>query len=259
MTRSDDLRAVAERVTERLPGHVTDVVLTGSTSRGVADELSDVELLVISETLPDPVPLEDVESWSPPVEGAHWFGGWAEGEFVELVVWTPAYAEERVRAIAAGEIVEHGRLRSAETIVNGIPLRGGRHAGWVARLARYPDGLAAAIVDDSALDWLDRANAYRALLREGDALVLAKRLVDDAQRILRVVYALNETWEPDWKRLAVGVAPLAVAPERLAERVDAAIRTLDLGAMRALAAEALALAPQTETTRRARELLLEPL
>lgn len=257
--RSEKLREVAERVTGRLPGHVTDVVLTGSTSRGVADEHSDVELLAISEALPDSVPLENADSWAPPVEGAHWFCGWSEGEFVELVFWTPAYAEERVRAIAAGEIVEHGRLRSAEMIVNGIPLRGERHREWVARLSRYPDGLAAAIVEEIALDWLDPLSSYRALLREGDALVRAQRLIQDAQGILRIVFALNGAWEPDWKRLALLVEPLAVKPERLAGRIDAAIRALDLQAMRMLAAEALALAPETETTRQARELLLEPL
>jgi hypothetical protein len=259
--RSRELRALAERVAGALPETVSDAVLTGSTSRGVADEHSDVELLAIAETLPelDALPLEDAQSWSPPVEGAHWFGGRFDGEFVELVFWTPAYAEERVRAISAGEIVEHGRLRSAEMIANGVALRGRRHAEWVARLERYPDGLAAAIVEDVALDWFDPTSSYRALLREGDALVLAQRLVEDAQRILRLVFALNEEWEPDWKRVAGRVESLRVKPERVAERIDAAIRALDLAAMRALAAEALALAAETETTRRACELLLEEL
>jgi hypothetical protein len=74
-----------------------------------------------------------------------------------------------------------------------------------------------------------------------------------------VVFAVNETWEPGWKRLPARLEPLARQPERLAERLDAAIRALDLQGMRALAAETLALAPETEKTRRARELLLEPL
>lgn len=59
--------------------------------------------------------------------------------------------------------------------------------------------------------------------------------------------------------LAHGVEPLAVKPERFAERIDAAIHTLDLQALRALAAETLALAPQTDKTRLALERLLERL
>lgn len=259
MTRTDELRAVAARVEAELPPAVTDVVLTGSTSRAVADELSDVELLVVSDRLPDSLPLEDLEEWSPGVDGAHWFGGFVDRELVELIWWTPAYAEERVRAIAAGEIVDHARLRTAEAIVNGIALRGARHADWVATLERYPDGLAQAIVEDVVPDWLDPVRSYRSLLRDGDALMLARRLVEDAERILRLVFALNEEWEPGWKRVRSRLEPLPVQPERLGERIDAAIRALDLRAMRTLAAEALALAPETARTRKARGLLLEPL
>jgi nucleotidyltransferase-like protein len=257
--RSARLRAVAERVAMLLPGHVEDVVLTGSTSRETADELSDVELLVISETLPEELPLDELQTWSPGVEGALWFGGLFEGEYVELVWWTPAYVEDRVAGLAAGRFVDHQRLRTAEAIVNGIPLRGDRHVGWCARLASYPKGLAAAIVDDVADTWIEPVRSQTSLHRPGDSLVLAERLIDDAQRLLQVVFALNETWEPGWKRLPARLEPLTVKPERLAERIDAAIRALDLQAMRSLAAEALALAPQTEKTRRARELLLEPL
>ena len=189
--RSETLRARAERVAALLPPPVEDVVLTGSTARGMADELSDVELLVISDALPEQLPFDDRQSWSPGVEGAMWYGGLFEGETVELVWWTPAYAEERVRAIAAGEVVDHARLRTAEAIVHGIPLRGERHAGWAARLSRYPDGLAARIVDDVADEWIDRVDSQRSNLRTGDALVLAQALVVAAEGILRVVFALN--------------------------------------------------------------------
>jgi hypothetical protein len=257
--RSEALRAVAARVAERLPGHVTDIVLTGSSSRGSADDMSDIDVLVISETRPEELPLYDLQTWSPGVEGAHWFGGLFEGEYVELVWWTPAYLEERVAGLAAGKFVDHQRLKTAEAILNGIPLRGDRHAEWCARLGRYPEGLAAAIVDDAADTWIEPVRSQNALFRPGDSLMLAERLVDDAHRILQVVYALNEEWEPGWKRLPARLEHLAVKPDRLAERIDAALRSFDLQAMRALAAEALALAPETEKTRRARELLLEPL
>jgi hypothetical protein len=257
--RSGRLHALAVRVADGLPGHVTDVVLTGSTSRGIADELSDVELLVISEPLPKELPLEDVQSWTPGIEGSMWFGGYAEGEKVELVWWTPGFVEERVRAIAAGEIVDHARLRTAEAITNGIPLHGKRHAEWATRLARYPDGLTAKIVDDVADEWIDPVSSQRSNLRPGDALVLAQALVAAAEGILRIVFALNEEWVPSWKRLGNRLEPLPVKPNLLAERIDAAIRALDLHALRDLAAETLELAPETEKTREARRHLREPL
>jgi predicted nucleotidyltransferase len=257
--RSETLRALAERVAEQLPGHVEDIVLTGSVARRVADELSDVELLVISATLPGELPLEEVQSWADRDEGAWWYGGIRDGVKIELVWWTPEFAEERVRAIAAGEIVDHARLRTAEALVNGIPLRGKRHADWIARLDRYPEGLAARIVDDATDDWIDWLRSQRTNLRPGDALVLAQAVTGTAERILRVVFALNEEWEPGWKRLPQRVEPLRVKPDRLAERIDAAVRALDLQGLRALASETLELAPQTDKARLARERLLEPL
>lgn len=257
--RSQKLRESAERVAALLPPTAEDVVLTGSTARGMADELSDIELLVISAELPDELPLDDRQSWSPGIDGAMWYGGSFEGEEVELIWWMPGYVEERVRTIAAGEIVDHARLRTAEAIVNGISLRGRRHADFCARLAHYPDGLAARIVDDVTDEWVDWVDSQRTNLRAGDALVLAQALVATAEGILRVLFALNEEWEPGWKRLAARIEPLAVKPDRLAERIDAAMRDLDLQAMRALAAETLALAPQDDKSRQAQERLLEPL
>ncbi len=46
--RTHQLRAVAERIASALPPVVEEVVLTGSVSRGVADDLSDIEMLVVT-------------------------------------------------------------------------------------------------------------------------------------------------------------------------------------------------------------------
>jgi predicted nucleotidyltransferase len=47
--RNRQLRAVAQRVADALPFDVVEeVVLTGSVSRGVADEVSDIEMLVVT-------------------------------------------------------------------------------------------------------------------------------------------------------------------------------------------------------------------
>lgn len=240
MTRSDDLLEIARRVEAELPATATDVVLTGSTSRGVADELSDVELLVVAAELPETLPLEDLDTWSPPDGPAHWFGGLFEGEFVELIWWPAAYADERVRAMAAGEIVDHARLRTAEAIVNGIPLRGDGHARWTAQLAVYPDGLAEKIVADAAATFRDTDGQVRSVQRPGDALVLAQKVTEYAEDVLRLVFARNREWEPGWKRLPERLEPLSVQPRDLARRLDAAVRALDLAALADLAEEALA-------------------
>jgi hypothetical protein len=220
---------------------VTDVVLTGSASRGVADAVSDVELLVISAQPPGHLPLEDLDCWDPPVAGATWRGGFFDGEFVELIWWTPDHVEERVRAIVAGEILDHARLRTAEAITSGIALRGAAHARWVTQLGVYPDGLADRIIADAAATFRDTDAQRRSVQRPGDALVLAQKVVEYAEDLLRIVFARNRVWEPEWKRIALRLEPLAVKPDRLAVRLDAAVRALDLERLHVLAQEALAL------------------
>ena len=72
--------------------------------------------------------------------------------------------------------------------------------------------------------------------------------------MLRIVFALNRAWEPDWKRLPEIVAPLAVKPERLAERIDEALREVDIVSARELVRDTLALAPDLPRVVQAREL-----
>ncbi len=50
----------------------------------------------------------------------------------------------------------------------------------------------------------------------------------DIHRILRITFAINRVWEPDWKRLSTIMKNLELKPERLAERVDAIFSTSEL-------------------------------
>ena len=59
-------------------------------------------------------------------------------------------------------------------------------------------------------------------------------------------------WEPGWKRLAKALEPLAITPDRLAERIDDALRSCDLRAMRELVRDTLVLAPDLPAVVRAR-------
>jgi hypothetical protein len=159
--RSLELQALAERLAGGVSPEIEEVLLTGSVSRGVADEDSDGEL---------------------PERDGWWLGGTIEGEFFELAAW------------------------------------------------------------------------IRGLLRAGGRLELTKRLVDDLDNVLRIVFALNRAWEPGRKRLPELVAPLAVKPDRLAERVDEALVEVDIVAARRLVRDTRALAPDLPRVAQAREL-----
>ena len=46
--KTAELRAVAQRMADTLPRDIEEVVLTGSVSRGVADDVSDIEMLIVT-------------------------------------------------------------------------------------------------------------------------------------------------------------------------------------------------------------------
>jgi hypothetical protein len=260
--RTLELRALAERIAAALPPVVEEVVLTGSVSRGIADELSDVEMLVVTGERLElaecfdharKAGLEGLDTWGPQGGETSRVFGYLEGVPIELVWWSRDFAETAVAAVLAS-----APSGSADALVNGVSLRTvGLLEGWQGRLRDYPEALAAARIEDAALTWGGYAPAgMLTIVRPGERLSFVERVLDDVLRVLRIVYALNRVWEPTTKRLAARVEALPVKPEGLAERVEEVLTEPD--ALRAamvlseLQADTLALAPSGPNVDRAR-------
>jgi Nucleotidyltransferase domain len=267
--RSSELRQLAQRIADALPSVVQEVVLTGSVSRGVADEVSDIEMLVVTE---EPLELETcfehaaaaglerLDTWGPQGTPTSRVFGYCDGVPIELVWWPHGFAESSVAALLTGP--ESG---SADALANGVSLRTmGLLARWQELLREYPDELSAARIEDAALTWGGyAAEGMLTLTRPGERLVLAERMVDDATRVLRIVYALNGIWLPTTKRVAARVEGLAVKPERLAERIEEALTEPDpfraLLLLNELQLETVELAPSGPNVDRARVWLAQVL
>jgi hypothetical protein len=265
--RTRELRRVAERIAAALPPAVEEVVVTGSVSRGVADEVSDIEMLVVtSEPLEldecfehaRAAGLESLDTWGPQGTETKRVFGYREGVPIELVWWSRAVADASVDSILAGK-----PSGSGDALANGVALRTvGLLEAWQARLGAYPDELAAARIEDAALTWGGYAPAgWLTLVRPGERVALVERLLDDATRVLRIVYAINRVWEPTTKRLAARVQALPVKPERLTERLEHALTEPDpvraALVMNELQLETVKLAPSGPNVDRARRWLSE--
>ena len=261
--KSEELRALAQRVADAFPPDVIEVVLTGSVSRGVADDVSDIEMLVVTDEqvsleeafeLARRAGLEERDSWGDPSTPTRRVSGYLDGQPVETIWWSREHAEEHFDSGA-----------SAEAIANGIPLRtGGLLARWQERLREFPEDLAAQRIEAAAERWGGFTPAgLLTLLRPGDRLQLLEWVVDAATRTLAIVYALNRTWQPTTKRLAARVEPLAVKPERLAERLEEALTEPDprraLTVMTELQLDTVRLAPTGPNVDRAQTWLSEGL
>jgi hypothetical protein len=261
--RSKELQALAQRVADSLPPQAIEVVLTGSVSRGVADGVSDIEMLVVTE---EQLSLEDAfglarraglverDSWADPSTPTRRVFGYLDGQPVETIWWSRELAEE---LFATGG--------SAEAIANGVALRtSGLLAQWQEQLAEYPDELVAERVEKAAERWGGFApEGLLTIVRPDSSLARMEWLVDSAQRVLAIVFALNRVHQPTAKRLAARVEPLALKPDRLAERIDEALAEQDprraLLVMTELQLDTVRLAPNGPNIDRARTWLAKGL
>ena len=125
--KTAELRAVAQRMADTLPRDIEEVVLTGSVSRGVADDVSDIEMLIVSPgereldecyALAADAGLTDLGSWGPQGQPTKRVSGYREGVPIELIWWSRTHAEEAVDAIFAGRIGG-----TADALANGVALR----------------------------------------------------------------------------------------------------------------------------------------
>lgn len=268
--KTAELRAVAQAIADALPTDVEEVVLTGSVSRGVADDASDIEMLIVTR---EQLSLEDcfvlaaacglsrLGTWGPQGTSTNRVSGYRGDAPVELIWSTRKDADAAVDGIFA----DGAPGGIADAIANGVALRtSGLLARWQERLQQYPDEIAAAQIEDAALTWGGFAAAgLLTLLRPGDRMALVERMLDDASRVVRIVFALNRVWPPTHKRLADRVALLPRKPDRLAARIEEALTEPDprraLLVMTQLQADTVALAPDGPNVNRARAWLADAL
>jgi predicted nucleotidyltransferase len=265
-TTSTKLRMLAQRVADALPAEVAEeVVLTGSVSRGVADEVSDIEMLVVvSEPLEldacfgfaEAAGLEGLDTWGVQEGPTRRVSGRRERVPIELIWWPREFADRQIDRLLAGEMPA-----TADALVHGVPLRTtGLLEAWQQRLRAYPPDLAAAQIEQAALPWGGFAPAgVLTLIRPGDRLALIEWMLDGALRVLTIVFALNRAWQPTTKRLAARIAPLSIKPDRLAERIHEALIEPDprraLRVMSEVQLDTVQLAPSGPNIDRARSWL----
>src|SRR5262245_7639420 len=267
--RSVELRSIAQDVADALPPAVEEVVLTGSVSRGVADDVSDIEMLVVTRDEPEleecfalaaAAGLAGLGTWGPQGVPTKRVSGSRDGAALELVCWSRAHAESALDAIFEGD-----SSSTADALANGVALRtSGLLEQWQERLRDYPEELARARIEDAALTWGGFAAAgLLTIVRPGERLVQLERMVDDAARVVQIVFALNRVWEPTTKRLADRVAELPRKPDRLAERIEEALTEPDprraVLVMTEVQADTVALAPDGPNINRARAWLSDAL
>ena len=226
---------LARDIAERCPTPLgLEVVLTGSASHGFSDEFSDIEMVFYSDQIPS---TENRQSWlyeidadqssfdAEPIEdGSIWATFRYQGIWVEAG-WQTFNAHERLlHDILAASIIDHPRLTLAEITACAVPLRTqGQLAHWQEQLTHYPDQLQRRLITGATELWMfpHLIEMRWVMARRGQWLLLRDRLIRAVYDVLRILFAVNKQWEPEWKWLDAVVASLSIKPERLVERINA--------------------------------------
>ena len=239
-TKASRLRFdLATRLAELCPQHLgRELALTGSASRGVADEDSDIELVAWVDAMPTK---DERDAWLAEIggtdvapethtsqDGTVWHWSRFQDTWLEAG-WQSITTHERVlQSILAGDEIDHRRLTVTDAVIHAVPLRtDGSLSTWQQQLADYPEVLRDRLLNSGSRRWTTTV-AYWALARRGDRVAAAERIVADVQSVLRMVFALNRVWEPAWKWSPLRTAALLSKPDRLMERLDTILSMSDL-------------------------------
>ena len=210
-------------------GH--ESVLTGSASRGVADNNSDVEMMFYADVLPS---REGRKAWlhnagaanvvldtESPQDDEVWATFYI-GDICVEAGWRVITGHEKdIDDIVAGNVIAHQPLTLAWIMTHAVSLHSiGYLPRWQQKVAHYPEALPQKIIDSINEYWMvPQGFAMRwALLSRGEPMALTDRLLGEMRFMLRILFAINHQWEPDWKWLRCETERLTIKPEHMIER-----------------------------------------
>jgi hypothetical protein len=213
-----------------------EIIITGSVSRGLADENSDIEIEFLVDDL---MPECDMVNWikeiggtkiypygAPIGDGSVWIIFKYKDYWIEAGWQKIDTMRDNIKSILTGEVYTHDKLTLASTFKNAIFIRkNGVLDSLQEELNSYPDDLQQKIIMNTIIPWtVDLGlNVRRVLAKRDDKIPLLERMIADVHRILRILYAVNKQWEPDWKWTKHIIKDLDVKPENLIERIDSII------------------------------------
>jgi hypothetical protein len=224
---------IAVRLAESCPPELGDeIALTGSTSAGLADDDSDLELNLWAETIP---PAEARVAWlraagvdeiqvfeQPRPDDSYWVGGRVGDVPLEVGWQTLATAQANVQKLLSGSMSQV----MAYILANAIPFRSaGYLLDWQAQLQAYSDTVQAQTIQQALALWSKSGHMEMALrvARRGERLAVTEIVLGDLKEMMALLYAVNRRWQPSRKWTFAASRDFTLMPERWRERIDEAL------------------------------------
>ena len=210
--------------------HIQAILLTGSVAKGVADDNSDLDIILYYDELPGAEAFETYRQAALDSDGGFYGGsaadGWALFQYIDGIRHDFAHAkldeaEKMVEEFLAEPSLEENNLFIAlDGILTGLPLKGAEITdGWKARLANYPPKLGEMLVQKH-LRFRPHWVLQKMGVERNEVIFLQEELLNAVQNICGVLCGLNQLYHPGKiKGLHHTVAKMSIAPPNVAHRL----------------------------------------
>ncbi|MBW9159109.1 DUF4037 domain-containing protein [Clostridium tagluense] len=213
-----------------------EIIIVGSVSRNLADEDSDIEIEFLVDNLISEENMinwikqiggKDIHPYGVPLwDGSVWIIFKYKNYWIESGWQTISNMKNNINSIIEGKVITHDKLILASVLKDAIFIRGnGILSDLQGQLNLYPKELQKDIIANTIEPWtMGLAIDVRKMLsKREDKIPFLQRMIPDVQKILRILYAINRQWEPDWKWTKYIISNLEIKPENLKERIDSII------------------------------------
>lgn len=212
--------------------HIKAILITGSVAKGVADDNSDLDIIMYYDELPGEAAFETYRQAALDSGGGFYGGnaqdGWALFQYIDGIRHDFAHArleeaENMVTQFLAEPTLEENNLFIAlDGILTGLPLKGADITdGWKAKLANYPPKLSDMLVQKH-LRFRPHWVLQKMGVERNEVIFLQEELLHAVQNIFGVLCGLNQLYHPGKiKGLDYTVAKMKIAPPDVARRLPA--------------------------------------
>lgn len=212
--------------------HIKAILVTGSVAKGVADDNSDIDIIMYYDELPSETAFEAYRQAAFDSGGGFYGGNAEEGfalyQYIDGIRHDFAHAPlSETEALLAEFLVEpdlenNNKQIMLDGILTGVPLKGEAITQkWKDQLAHYPPQLGEMLVKKYL-----RFRPHWVLQKMGvdrnEIIFLQEELLNAVQNIFGVLCGLNQLYHPGKiKGLNYTVAKMKLAPPNVANRLPA--------------------------------------
>ena len=209
--------------------------VTGSVADGLADGLSDVDLMIFYDRIPTELEAERARARAN-VKHVRYIAANLPGKVIgELFVsdgvtfeashYLVGPVEKAVSDVLQRGDTQYGKQKIVSGILNSLPLYGEPLIeGWRHRAKNYSDQLARGMVSEN-LDFADFYSKAKAAIQRDDIVLFYMVLLEMEKRLLAIFCGMNRVYHTgSWKNVGLLIGRMKITPKKFAVRMKKILR-----------------------------------